>query len=141
MKRYIRILISLSFLGYGLIRIGVGGALLGQETGLLDFQAFREPIEDISGFLAKSSEKQIVPVSVAGYVGYIAIMGLVLSTGAIGSLSDKKYGLNFIGAFIVMYALLFVNFQTINPKALHLAVCVVLFSVLLWIKHKHGRAV
>jgi hypothetical protein len=141
MRKYVSIIISIAFLGYGLIRIGVGSALLGQEIGLLDVLAFREPIDDIAGFLAKSSDKQIILVSVAGYVGYIALMGLVLSVGAIGSLRNQKHGMTLIGAFIAMYALLFVNFQTINPKALHLAVCTVLFCVLLWTKRKHGSAV
>ncbi len=141
MRKYISILISIAFLGYGLIRIGVGSALLGQEIGLLDLQAFREPIRDIAGFLAKSSDKQMISVSVAGYVSYIALMGLVLSIGAIGSLKNQKYGLALIGAFLAMYSLLFVNFRTINPKAFHLAVCAVLFGALLWTKGKHGGAV
>ncbi len=138
MQRRIRILISLAFLGYSLIRIGVGSALLGQEIGLLDLQPLREPVDDIAGFLARSSDKQIIPISVAGYVGYIALMGLVLLIGSIGSLKDQKYGLVFIASFIAMYALLFVNFQTINPKAIHLAVCAALFGTLLWMR-RHGR--
>lgn len=134
-------LISLMFLGYGLIRIGVGSALLGQEMGVVDLPPLREPIDDIAGFLARSGDQQIVPVSVAGYVGYITLMGLVLVTGAIGSLRGQKYGLTLIAAFLVMYALLFVNFQTINPKAIHLAVCAVLFGALLWMRKARGSAV
>ena len=135
MRKYIGNLISLALLGYGLIRIGVGSLLLGQEIGLLDFQAFHEPIRDIAGFLARSTDKQLIPVSVAGYVSYIALMGVVLSIGAIRSFKKRRFGLSFIGAFLTMYALLFVNFQTINPKAIHLAVCSILFGVLLWLKH------
>lgn len=134
MRKYIQRLIALALLGYGLIRIGVGSALLGQEIGLLDFQAFHEPINDIGKFLEKSTDKQIIPVSVAGYVSYIAIMGVVLSVGAIRTLKNRSFGLRFIAIFLAMYALLFVNFQTINPKAFHLAVCAMLFLALLWIK-------
>lgn len=134
MRKYIRILISLALLIYGLIRVGVGSLLFGQETGLLDFQAFHGPVKDIGEFLAKSADKQLVPVSVAGYVSYIALMGVVLSIGAARSLRDKSLGLTLIGVFLALYALLFVNFQTINPKAMHLAVCTVLFGVLLWLK-------
>lgn len=36
--------ISFAFLICGLIRLGVGSLLLGQEIGLLDFQAFHEAI-------------------------------------------------------------------------------------------------
>jgi len=134
MRKYIGMLISLAFLIYGLIRIGVGSLLLGQEIGWLDFQAFHEPIKDIGIFIAKSTDKQIVPVSVAGYVSYIALMGLVLSIGAIRALRSQSCGLPFIGVFLAMYALLFVNFQTINPKAIHLAVCIILFGILLWLR-------
>ncbi|MBJ7576263.1 hypothetical protein [Luteimonas sp. MC1828] len=140
MRKPIRLVISLLLLSYGLIRLGVGGALLGQEIGLLEFHAFQEPINDIHGFLVKSSSKQIIPFSVAGYVSYIALMGVVLAVGALGSLRNQLYGLKWIGAFLAMYALLFVNFQTINPKAIHLAVCAVLFSVLLWVRKGSGSA-
>lgn len=140
MRKYIVILISLFFLGYGLIRVGVGSLLLGQEIGLFDFKAFHGPIKDIGFFLAKATEKQIIPVSVAGYVSYIAIMGVVLSVGAFGTLRGRAYGLKLIGASLVMYALLFVNFQTINPKAIYLAVCVVLFGVLFWARERPSNA-
>lgn len=67
-------------------------------------------------------------------------MELVLSIGAFGSLRDKSFGLPFIGAFLAMYALLFVNFQTINQKVVHLAVCAILFGVLLWLKRAQRNA-
>lgn len=140
-RKPLQLVISLLFLGYGLIRLGVGSALLGQEIGLLDFQAFHEPIADIAAFLTRSSSKQIIPVSVAGYVSYIALMGVVLSVGASGCLGSKPYGLKLIGTFLAMYALLFVNFQTINPKAIHFAVCAILFGVLLWLRKRSGNAV
>ena len=134
MRKYIEIFIAIVFLGYGLIRLGVGSVLLGQEIGLIDFEVFHAPVGDIGKFIEKSEGSQIIPVSVAGYVGYIALMGLVLSIGALRVLRNLPFGLALIGAFIVMYALLFVNFQTINPKAIHLGVCAVLFGALLWLK-------
>lgn len=139
MRKYIEHFIAIVFLGYGLIRLGVGSVLLGQEIGLFDFSVFHAPLMDIGKFMEKSNESQILLVSVAGYVGYIALMGLVLSIGAWRALRNLPFGLALIGAFLVMYALLFVNFQTINPKALHLAVCVVLFSVLVWLKGARNR--
>jgi len=140
MRKYVRILISVGFLIYGLIRIGVGSLLLGQETGLVDIEAFHEPVRDIGAFLAKSADKQLLSVSVAGYVGYIALMGVVLSTGAVMSLKGRSLGLAFIGVFLAMYALLFINFQTINPKAAHLAVCAALFGVLFWLRRTERSA-
>jgi hypothetical protein len=73
-------------------------------------------------------------MSVAGYVGYIALMGLVLAVGSARTLMDRRFGLPLIGTFLVLYAALFLNFLTINRKVVHLAVCAVLFLALLGIK-------
>lgn len=134
MKKYFEMVIAIIFLVYGLIRLGVGSLLLGQETGIIDFEAFRDPITDISKFLQKSDDKQIIPVSVAGYVSYIALMGVVLITGAYRTFKNRAFGLSFIGVFLLMYFVLFINFQTINPKAIHLGVCFLLFLILVWLK-------
>ena len=134
MKKYPALFITLAFLLYGLIRIGVGSLLLSQEMGLIDVAAFRDPIVEIGQFLAKAADKQLLPFSVAGYLAYIALMGIVLSAGAVAILKNKSYGFSFIAAFLLLYTLLFVNFQTINPKAIHLAVCAVFFMILFWLK-------
>jgi hypothetical protein len=136
MYRIIAIVIGIAFLAYGLLRIGVGSAMLGHELGIFDIDALQEPIEEVGEFLEEKADKQIIPVTVGGYVGYIAFMGLTLSIGAIGSLTNKRFGLPFIATFLLMYAALFINFQTINPKIFHLAVAAVLFLLLLWIKKR-----
>ena len=136
MYRIIAIVIGIAFLAYGLLRIGVGSAMLGHELGVFDIDALQEPIEEVGEFLDKKADKQLIPVTVGGYVGYIALMGLTLSIGAIGSLTNKWFGLPFIATFLLMYAALFINFQTINPKIVHLAVASVLFLLLLWIKKR-----
>ena len=135
MRKYVRIVVALVLLTYGLIRLGVGSALFGQVNGWIDFPAFHEPLIDIGNFLAKSTENQIIPFSVAGYVSYIALMGLMLLVGAFRALRNLTHGLSFIATFIVMYSLLFFNFQTINPKIIHLGVCIILFGVLLGLKN------
>jgi hypothetical protein len=136
MYRIIAVVIGIAFLAYGLLRIGVGSAMLGHELGVFDIDALQGPIEEVGEFLDKKADKQLIPVTVGGYVGYIALMGLTLSIGAIGSLTNKRFGLPFIATFLLMYAALFINFQTINPKIVHLAVASVLFLLLLWIKKR-----
>ena len=139
MYRIIAIVIGIAFLAYGLLRIGVGSAMLGHELGIFDIDALQEPIEEVGEFLEEKADKQLVPVTVGGYVGYIALMGLTLSIGAIGSLTNKRFGLTLIATFLLMYAALFINFQTINPKIVHLAVAAVLFLLRLWInKREHA---
>ncbi len=112
--------------------------MLGDELGLFEIDALQEPIEEVGNFLDEKADndKQLIPVTVIEYVSYIALMGLVLSTGAIGSLFNKPFGLPLIATFLLMYAALFVNFQTINPKVFHLAVATVLFFLLFWIKKR-----
>ena len=138
MSRIIAIVICIVFLAYGLLRIGVGSAMLGHELGLFEIDALQEPIEDVREFLREKAEngKVLLPVTVAGYVGYIALMGLTLTTGAIGSLANKRFGLPLIATFLLMYAALFINFQTVNPKIVHLIVATALYLSLLWIKKR-----
>ena len=116
MYRVSAIVIGVLFLIYGLLRLGVGGAMLGDELGFFHIEPLQEALQDVGAFLEKKKELQIIPVSVAGYVAYIALMGLTLTTGAIGSLTNRVFGLPFIGGFLLMYVALFANFQTINKK-------------------------
>jgi len=39
-----------------------------------------------------------------------------------------------------MYALMFVNFQIINRKAIDLAICTILFGILLWLESAERNA-
>ena len=102
MYRIIAVVIGIAFLAYGLLRIGVGSAMLGHELGVFDIDALQEPIEEVGEFLDEKADKQLIPVTVGGYVGYIALMGLTLSIGAIGSLTNKRFGLPFIATFLLM---------------------------------------
>lgn len=137
--RIIAIIISISFLAYGLLRIGVGSAMLGQALGIFNINALQEPIKEVGEFLQKKADKQLILTTVSGYVGYIALMGLTLTVGAIGSLTNQWFGLPLIATFLLMYAALFLNFQTVNPKIIHLVVATGLFLLLLWLK-KHEYA-
>lgn len=138
MYRIVAILIGIAFLGYGLLRLGVGSALLAQEVGFIEIDGLKEPLIEVDEFLSAKAERALIPVNVAGYVGFIALMGLTLTIGAIGSLANERFGLPFIGAFLLMYAALFINFLTINPKIVHLGVCFLLFLCLWWIKTYRG---
>ncbi len=134
MEKKIGIVIGVTLLLYGLLRIGVGSLLLSQHLGWLDVQALQDANSDVGTFLAKSADQQFIAVSVPAYLGYIAMMGLVLSAGAVRTLRDKSFGLRLMALFLLMYTVLFVNFQTVNPKVIHLAVCAMLFAVLCWFK-------
>jgi len=134
MQKNIGIVIGVTLLLYGLLRIGVGSLLLSQYLGWLDVPALQDATQDVGTFLAKSVDQQFIAVSVPAYLGYVAMMGLVLAAGAIRTLQDQSFGLRLIAIYLLMYAMLFINFQTVNPKVIHLALCTVLFAVLCWFK-------
>ncbi len=135
-----RILIACALLLYGGLRLVVGLGLVGQSLGIVHISALDEPLADVSTFLAEKADRTLVPVSPLGYVGYIALMGVVLSAGAIGVLRRRRIGLPLIGTFLLLYVGLFVNFLTINRKISHLVVCALLFFVLLWMDRRRKAA-
>jgi hypothetical protein len=134
MRKFSIIFISLLFFLYGLIRVGVGLSLLGQELGVIDFEAFQDPVKEVAEFLNKDAHTPLIHVSPAGYLSFILLMGISLVIGAIGSLRNKMYGTKSLAGFLVLYGSLFINFQTINPKIIHLIVSFLLFLALLWLK-------
>ncbi len=135
-RRIAAIVIGVLFLIYGLVRLGVSSAMIAQVLGVIDLAPLHEPLGDVRAFLVEKSDLQIIPVTPAGYLYYMGLMGVTLTTGAIGSLLNKRFGLPLIGMFLVMWAALFVNFQTINPKIYHLAVALALYFALIMLKRE-----
>lgn len=140
MSKYAAIAISLAFLVYGLLRLSIGSAMLAQSCGLIDIVDLREPGVEVAEFMTHKAAQAFIPLSASGYLGYIALMGAVLTIGAVGSLMKRAFGLRFIGAFLVMYLALFINFATVNLKIIHLAICALLFGVLVWLRRRDGEA-
>ncbi|HAU22814.1 MAG TPA: hypothetical protein DCS24_09540 [Erythrobacter sp.] len=86
--------------------------------------------------MAEHADQSFYEFGVADYFGYIAAMGIVLATGAIGALIYKVGGLRLIGACMAMHAALFINVLVINPKVLLLGFTLVLLGLLVWIRPK-----
>ena len=119
-------IIGALFLLYGGVRLAVSILLLLQMQGVLSFPDLQDGLDGVAEFMAIVSEKAIVPFSTGGYLTYLCLMGTFLVTGAVGCLLKKSFALNSLCVFLVLYVLLFMNFQTINPKVLHLAACAML---------------
>ena len=133
-------LLVLGFLGYGLVRIGVGSLLLAQTLGRVDIADLREVLVEVETFIADRADRQLLGFSVAGYFAYIASMGVVLTAGAFGAIFRRGWGFVLIGIYLLMHAGLFVNFQEINPKLVSLAVTVAMFLLLFWARpHKRSQ--
>jgi len=134
MRRIIGLSIAILFLGYGLVRIGVGGALLAQSLGMVDFTELADAISEVRLFIDARANKQIFPFSVPAYFAYIMAMGIVLATGAIGAIARRRWGHALLGIYLAMHAALFVNFQEINPKLIGLVVTAVMLFALVYLR-------
>ena len=65
MYRIIAIVIGVVFLAYGLLRIGVGSAMLGHELGIFEIDALQEPIEEVGQFL---EQETLNPLELTGRI-------------------------------------------------------------------------
>jgi hypothetical protein len=54
-------------------------------------------------------------------------------------MANRRFGMPLIGLFIIEYAALFLNFQTVNRKIAHLGVIIVLYVVLFVLKRRVTR--
>ena len=134
MKNKIGFLIAILFLGYGLIRIGVGGALLFQTLELIHFSDLSEGALEVKQFINARVSEQLIPFNLTGYFTYILVMGILLTMGAAGTIVRMKYGFFLLWIYIAMHAALFINFQEINPKIIVLALQMILLFVLNYLR-------
>ena len=131
MSKKIVIGISILFLVYGGVRFGVSSALLMQSFGWVNFPDLQDGINEIGTFLVEKNPSSLFSFSSVGYLSYLWVMGALLIIGAIGFLKNKSFGPQSMSSFLVLYVMLFINFQTINPKIFHLIVCALLFGIVM----------
>lgn len=132
MKRKLAIVICLIFLGFGLIRMGVGSLMLGQVSGwwTLDGEPARA-LADTRRFIAER-DANLVGFTPLSYFAFLLVMGATLALGAIAQLRRERWGLALIGVYLLSHAGLFVNFMTVNPKVWLLVLAVGMAAVLAW---------
>jgi len=125
------IVICVLFLASGLIRIGVGGIMIGLSAGwwAMGGEA-EEALVDTVRFIGES-ESNLVGFTPVSYFAFIMFMGLSISLGALGQIWRRQWGFVLIVVYLLSHAALFVNFMTINPKVIFLALGV-LFTLVLW---------
>jgi len=129
-KNILGLLIAILLLGYGLIRIGVGGALLAQTLDIVNFSDLAEATLEVKEFINVRASEQIIPFTLTGYYTYILVMGILLSTGVIGTIARRRWGFILLWIYISGHAALFINFQEINPKLIVLALQIIFLIVL-----------
>lgn len=136
LSRIVSLLICLGFFVYGVIRVGVGTALILQVHSLIAVPDLDLAISDTADFLARANDRAIIASGVAPYFAYIITMGTVLIAGAIGAFRRRKWGFVLIGIYLAMHGALFVNFLTVNPKIAYLIGGVALLALLIFAQRR-----
>lgn len=131
-KQYLLYTIGLVLFFYGCIRLGVSSLLMLQLHGVLQISALQEGLGEVANFMSAAEGKALMPISTFGYLSYLWVMAVLLVSGALATLTRKRVSRYLIGAFLLLYIVLFINFQTINPKVIHLLVCALLFGLSQW---------
>jgi hypothetical protein len=134
MKNKIGLLIAIILLGYGIIRIGVGGALLAQTLEIVNFSELAEATLEVKKFINIRASEQLIPFTLTGYFTYILLMGVLLSIGAVGTIVRRGLGFILLWIYIGTHAALFINFLEINPKIIVLVLQVILLIVLKYLR-------
>ncbi len=134
MKNKVGLLITVLLLGYGLIRIGVGAALLAQTLEIVNFSDLTEATLEVKQFINIRASEQIIPFTLTGYFIYIIVMGILLTIGAVGTIARRRWGFISLWIYLSMHAALFINFQEINPKLIVLALQVILLFALIYLR-------
>lgn len=134
MLRTLSVIICIAALLFGLVRLGVGGAMFGMEAGWWTLGGeFAEVLPEARAFMAKHEAQAIMPWSLSFYFGLIAVMGVVLIVGAVQYLRGRlTSGLTLMALYLAMHGGMFFNYQLINPKIMIFAVTVLLWLVLWW---------
>ena len=139
MKRKLAIVICCVLLVSGLIRIGVGGMMIGQAAGWWTFDGeAAESLADTQRFLSEQ-KSNIVGFTPIAYFAFILFMGFTISLGAIGQIWRKQWGLVLIGTYLLSHGVLFVNFMTVNPKIALLGLAILLTVILVWANRPSER--
>ncbi|MCW8092385.1 hypothetical protein [Alteromonas sp. ASW11-130] len=132
-------LIILSFFLFGVVRVGVGGALFLQAESFLALQPLQEVVHETQAFIDKRKSDQLVGFTTPVYFLYIFAMGLILLLGVLGVIKRQSYGFYCLFTYLIMHALLFINFQEINPKLTGLAAATAAWVVLYYVRKPTRR--
>lgn len=123
--------ISTGLLVYGALRLIGAIPGLGQAMGWSDTEIGRNIVAKLASSLPEMSERAILPMSLATYIGWSGLMGFLLTVGSVLALFRRKSGFWLMGAFFALFAFGFVNYLVVNVKLVHFAVALSLFLLML----------
>ena len=132
--RILAVLLASGFLAFGLVRLGVGSAMLGAELGWWPAMGeMADALGDTRAFLAQHEPQAFMAWSVTFYFGLIAVMGVILASGAALYLAARrKAGLVLIAIYLALHGAMFLNYQVVNPKIGLLALTIAAWGIMWW---------
>ncbi len=134
--------IAVGFFVYGALRLIGAAPGLGQAMGWSDTEIGREIVAKLATSLPEMSQHAFVPMSLATYIGWSGLMGIVLTAGSALALFRRRIGFWLMGAFFALFAFGFVNYLVVNIKLVHFGVALVLFLMMLrWAEPRPDTAV
>lgn len=96
--------------------------LIAQVTGVIDSATAKGAVELLHTELPAMNAKAFVALPFTAYIFASAVMGVVLLGGAILGVFGRVQAMIGVYAYYVLFALMFVNYQTYNAKLIHLFV-------------------
>lgn len=123
--------INVGFVIYGALRLLGAVPAFAHIVGWWENDIGREVVGKLDTALPELSETAIVVLPLEVYMGWSAVMGVVLTLGAAFALFRARIGYILMGIYYALFGLLFVNYPTVNIKILHLIIGLSLFFVML----------
>ena len=104
-----------------------------QWLGWTDSVIGRSVIEALTPGFPALTRRALIPFSMGAYLGWRALMGIVLAAGATLALFRRRSGLWLMASYFLLFGVMFLNYLAFSTKIVHFAVGLVLFAVMLWL--------
>lgn len=112
--------------------------LSAHAAGWIESSAAEDAITLLNENLPEMNANAFVVLPVTTYLGYSALMGLVLLAGVIVGFTGRIKAMLGVYGYCILFALMFINYKTMNIKLAHLAITLV-FAIVLHILLLKGR--
>lgn len=114
--------------------------LAAQVAGVIDSPSAADAVKLLQNELPAMNANAVVALPFNAYIGASAFMGIVLLGGAVLGLFGRTRAMIGVYGYYVLFALMFINYQTFNAKLIHLAVGLI-FAILLHLLLVKGKRI
>ncbi len=131
-------LIVLAFLVYGGFRMFGGVQAVGQVNGWTDTEIGIAIVDALTPGFPALSKRAIIPLTMSTYLGWSAVMGVVLTFGSLLALFKLRSGYWLMATYFMLFGVMFINYLVFNIKVGHLVAGLALFGIMLRLSNVHS---